>query len=494
MKKLSKSFICVLLAASLLFSFNAYADVSGAAESDEFTRICSSVNGDTENSVGISWCTTAADSSDVSVVSADAYSVGGFDKQVIYSGECKEFKGYYIHHVTVDKLSAGTSYYYRVGNASKSNWSRVCSFKTNAGFDSSFSFLVTADVQASSDENFERASKVMKAGLKVLPDPAFTVSLGDYVNDCTNDEWNWYFDRFSFANDAILHVPVAGNHDGNLKWNWFKNMFNVGEAEGSATTTGCYYSFDYGNAHIAVLNTNDMYPMSAQQLNWLRNDMNTSSADWKIIFMHRASYSAGKNIDKPDTIIMRKLLLPVIDELDIDLVMAGHDHMYFRTYQVKNDKVCDTKYVEELYDGEMTKFALNPEGTVHILPSTTGTKRYSVNKSAFGPILGCGEVVSDTKAYGVFSTVKIDKDKLVFKAYGYDDQAEDENTESVLIDEYAIKKDIGKNKPDPNYKVLPTNPLICLPVNIFNFVRLFTYYLVVLFVKIVPTAIKNKQF
>ena len=40
--------------------------------------------------------------------------------------------------------------------------------------------------------------------------------------------------------------------------------------------------------------------------------MNSSDAQWKIILMHRACYSAGKNINKPDTVIMRKRLLPII--------------------------------------------------------------------------------------------------------------------------------------------------------------------------------------
>ena len=34
---------------------------------------------------------------------------------------------------------------------------------------------------------------------------------------------------------------------------------------------------------------------------------------------------------------MRNDLLPIIDKLDIDLVLSGHDHMYMRTKQVENE-------------------------------------------------------------------------------------------------------------------------------------------------------------
>ncbi len=283
-------------------------------------------------------------------------------------------------------------------------------------------------------------------------------------------------------------APVAGNHDGNLKWNWFNNMFNLNAAENSSTTTGVYYSFDYGNAHIAVLNSNDMYPMSQQQINWLKNDMNKSDADWKMVLMHRASYSAGKNINKPDTIIMRNVLVPLMDELNIDLVLAGHDHMYMRTYQVKGDAVVqDVEYTTEYYDGEETTFAVNPEGTVNILPATAGTKRYAVNENAIDPISKCAAVSFSTRDLGgCYSTIKIDNDKLIFKAYILND----ETGEVEQVDKYAIKKTVGQNTVDPNYEELPTDLLSNLSTNIGNFISQF-YKMIVTYFTLLPQLFKK---
>ena len=229
-------------------------------------------------------------------------------------------------------------------------------------------------------------------------------------------------------------------------------MFNIGAAENSMTTTGCYYSFDWGDANFAVLNTNDMYPMSAAQINWLKNDMNASNAQWKIVLMHRALYSAGKNINKPDTVIMRNLLLPVIDELGIDVVFAGHDHMYMRTETVKGEKVQDVQTVTEIWNGESTTFAVNPDGTTHILPSTAGTKRYGVNEEAMPPILESAALARDTKDGGVFATVSLDSNHFVYKAYMVDD----ETGEKSLIDTYAIKK-TDRESINEDYVDLPTD-------------------------------------
>ena len=274
-----------------------------------------------------------------------------------------------------------------------------------------------------------------------MPDAEFTVNLGDYVNDNTNDEWDWYFSNFAFANDILTQVPVAGNHDGNItnkfNTNCFKNTFCLDQSK-NESIEGVYYSFDYGNAHFAVLNTNDMYPMSQAQRNWLINDMSASDAQWKIILAHRSFYSAGKNINKPDTIVMRNVLLPIIDQLDIDMVYAGHDHMYLRTNQVKGDALVEgTTYVDEIYNGEKVTFAVNPEGTVYTLPSTAGTKRYAVNEDAIPPVLDVAAVAETTRDRGgCFCTTEINGGKLIYKAYIVDDETQ----EISLIDSYAIMK------------------------------------------------------
>ena len=192
--------------------------------------------------------------------------------------------------------------------------------------------------------------------------------------------------------------------------------------------------------------------MSASQIIWLKNDMNASDAQWKIVLMHRALYSAGKNINKPDTVIMRNLLLPVIDELGIDVVFAGHDHMYMRTEPVKGEKVQVASTVTEYWNGESTTFALNPDGTTHILPSTAGTKRYGVNEDAMPPILESSAIARDTKDGGVFATVSLDSNHFVYKAYMVDD----ETGEKSLIDTYAIKK-TDRESVNVDYEELPTD-------------------------------------
>ncbi len=442
MKKSIVKVISLFLVLCMVFPVMAVASAGS-----EVTRVSVTVNGDTSTSRGFCWYTDEKAESDlqIAVVGAD------LESSPVISGKQYKSMDKYVHKVTATTLKPNTKYQYRVGDSVTDTWSNIGYFTTSSKSVDEANFIVIADVQASNEENFKKASLVMKSAVETMPNYEFAVNLGDFVNDCTNEEWDNYFKHFEFSNMNTTLVPVAGNHEGNLQWFKFNNMFNIGEVEGSANITGNYYSFDWGDAHFAVLNTNDMYPMSASQLNWLKNDMNASNAQWKIVLMHRALYSAGKNINKPDTIIMRNLLLPVIDELGIDVVFAGHDHMYFRSETVKDEKIQAVQTVTEVWNGEEMTFALNPDGTTHILPSTAGTKRYSVNEDAMPPILESAALCRDTKAGGVFATVSLDEKHFVYKAYMVDD----ETGEKTLIDSYAIKKTVSDTA-NENYEELPT--------------------------------------
>lgn len=493
MKKISKKILAVVLCLTFVFGVSSMA-TSAEGTTDVIKRVSCTFNGDSQTSRGFCWYTLEYSDADVQIVKTAEFN-GSFAGADTYSSDNVYIhRDQYCHKVTVSDLEPGTSYTYRVGDKNQDLWSDAGTFVTDDG-DDSFSFISIADVQASSDENFAQAANTIKGAMATLPGSEFTVNLGDFVNDCTNEEWDWYFKNFAVSNMATTLAPAAGNHDGNitnkLNINVFNSMFNLANEDTESNVNwvnGVYYSFDYGNAHFAVLNTNDMYPMSQSQRNWLVNDMTASDADWKFVIMHRALYSQGKNINKPDTIIMRNVLIELFDELDIDLVYAGHDHVYYRSVPVKGDKVVeDVTYVTESYKGEEITFANNPDGTVHILPSTAGTKRYGINEDAIDPIgEACAFHLSTRDMGGCFMTTVVDGDKVIIKSYLVDDETQ----EITLIDQYAIKKDLSQ-KTELEPTDLPTDNVTNVVPYISNIVTeiigmLYSYIAVLL-----PQAIKG---
>jgi len=495
MKNISKRLLAVVLCLSLVFGASAMT-TSAADTEDSVKRVSCTFNGDSQTSRGFCWYTLTKTKSDVQVVKASDFD-GTFANAKTFSADnAYKFRKQYCHKMVADGLEAGAEYKYRVGDASLDMWSDVGTFVTDDG-DNTFSYITIADVQASSDGNFAQASETLKGAMKTCPDSEFTVNLGDFVNDDTNDEWDWYFDNFAFSNMNTTLAPIAGNHDGNitnkLNINVFNSTFNLSNPNTDSKTNwvnGVYYSYDYGNAHFAVLNTNDMYPMTQSQRNWLINDMKSSDADWKIVFMHRACYSEGKNINKPDTIIMRDVLLPLFDELDIDMVCAGHDHVYYRSMQVEGDKAVENvTYVTENYNGEEVTFAYNPDGAVHILPSTAGTKRYTVHDAIYPIPDTCAFRLSTRDMGGCFTTTTIDGDKLIVKAYLVDDETQ----EITQIDQYAIKKDLGQNTAEESN--LATDNASNVTNYVANFaealVNMLFKYLFVLLPQAIGNAVKD---
>ena len=477
---LRKSFAAVL---AIVMLFSCFAVSTSAEETTGYDpiRINVTMYGDTQTQRGFTWYTEKPSDATVQIVDALDYVVSGFKSALTFTGSVSVFQDYYCHKVVATGLEPGTEYKYRVGSVDNDVWSVVGTFVTDDG-DDSFSFIALADVQASSYENFYQASLVMDAAMEFTPDAEFVINLGDFVNDCTNEEWNWYGEAFENANTNLTLVPVAGNHEGNItnKLNvaWFNNMFNLLPGEGDLNgVNGTYYSFDYGDVHFTVLNSNDMYPMTDAQRNWIYNDITNSDAFWKVLLLHRAPYSAGKNINKPDTLAMRDTIIEIVDETGVDMVLSGHDHMYFRTKQVAGDEVCeDTVYVTEKFNGVDTTFAVDPDGAVYILPSTAGTKRYGVNDGALGAVMNAADVYYTTRsekdedgnetnpyAGGCFSNVEVCGDKLIYKAYVVDDDTQ----QVTLIDEYAIMK--TEEAESGEATDLPTGAIDTLDGSVLNF-------------------------
>ena len=430
MKKSIFKVLSIVLCFALLFGG---AVSTSAEEAAGITRVTCVVYGDGATGRGFTWYTTAeADCS----IELYAYGIKAADATVTY--DCGEWEGNYMHKAYVTGLTAGTMYTYTIkaGNDSVNGV-----FTTDNG-DDIVNFIVGGDVQASDLEAFQVGQKVVEKAYEVFPVAEFYATLGDYTNDSTNEEWDLYAQAFDGVNTLTTHVPVTGNHDSNS--GWFNAMFALDTTESVQTNNGVNYSFDYGNVHIAVVNTNDLVAISNAQLTWLRNDMNSTDADWKLVFMHKSPYSLGKDIKWPDACYLQESLAAVCDETNVDLVMSGHDHMYVRTKPLNDNKVVSQE-----------------DGTTYILAGAKGAKRYEFRKfildnyfsqdilataiaQANGEYFADGNLDNLDESYigGIFNTVSVVGGVLALKSY----VVNDETQEIKQIDELTIVKPQGENK------------------------------------------------
>ena len=111
------------------------------------------------------------------------------------------------------------------------------------------------------------------------------------------------------------------------------------EIGGTPSGTESYFSFDYGNTHFIVLDS-EQAPTSPStpMLTWLTADLAAAVLDdptWIIAIWHRPPYTRGlfHNSDtETNEINMRQYVLPILDSYGVDLVLNGHSHNYERSY------------------------------------------------------------------------------------------------------------------------------------------------------------------
>jgi len=111
-----------------------------------------------------------------------------------------------------------------------------------------------------------------------------------------------------------------------------------GEAGGLASGSESFYSFDHGNIHFIALNSHDLdrSPEGAMA-RWLKSDLKQTrekgQTRWLIAFWHHPPYSLGthnSDTEKP-LVEMRRYIMPILEAHGIDLVLAGHSHIYERS-------------------------------------------------------------------------------------------------------------------------------------------------------------------
>ena len=92
-----------------------------------------------------------------------------------------------------------------------------------------------------------------------------------------------------------------------------------------------YFEFVWGDVHFFAVDSDSDEPAGAtptsDQAEWLEERMTASSATWKIVYFHHASYSSSANHGSTT-----RMQWPFAD-WGADAVVTGHDHTYERIHQ-----------------------------------------------------------------------------------------------------------------------------------------------------------------
>lgn len=449
--------LCVILTiivgvVAALIIYNVTSEKNLAEAKNKPFNITVSAGGDVSGSVDITWTTTASSRGsyvqyiekqnpdeakpDFDIVKSTLYEGYMEETDLMFPVSGQEYETYpemsasnmVIHRCFITGLEADTSYWYRVGDRNSGLWSDVYTFTTayssSEMSEDGFDFLLYADSQGFLFSEMEVWQKVIEESCKKYPDVDFMVHMGDFV-ETANNALLWQY-ALNLAPDEIRNntlFPVVGNKD----LNYVTKYFTVG-AESDGYIYNGWYSFDYEGVHFTVINTGDETDITKQQIKWIKKDLAAAGdAMWKVVLIHKAPYSDGNHADDSDIVYLREELMPLFEQYEVDVVIQGHDHFYFRSEPVENGAV--TEYTK-LDNNVMT----DVKSPVYFINGSAGIKQYD---KTFRDMTGeIHTAYRELLLSASFSHCKVTQTSITFETYTVNRYTGEMN----LVESWGIQK------------------------------------------------------
>ena len=335
-----------------------------------------------------------------------------------------------VYRATLSGLAPGATFAYRVLRGGKAAFAAEGRSRKPAGRPQRF--VVFGDCAAGTAEQRAVAFRAFRAA------PDYVVIPGDivYYQGRVDEYRKRYFPVYN-ADHAepgagaplIRSVPflaIPGNHDtinsdldrcrGGLAFFPYwdqplngpalavggKNAVNLRGAEsarrafldaaGPAFPRMANFSFDYGDAHWTMLDSNPYVDWSAPALRaWLERDLAAArSATWRFVVAHHAPFHSSKAHADDQRL---RLLAPVFEAGGVDLVIAGHVHNYQRTYPLRfapgpdaSAKLVENKgrvggrwSIDRAFDG---RTVTRPDGIIYLVTGAGGARLYDTDRFA----------------------------------------------------------------------------------------------------------------
>jgi len=304
-------------------------------------------------SVVISWYTESETSEPKVIYSKDSLLADNLTE----TATVNNVDGTYIYNAYLPNLEANTTYFYQV-------YSNASIFRDNLNFTTApnrttnnLKFLLFGDSRTQREQRSELVKKVMEN----FSDIDFFIHTGDIVEDGTiQSQWDAYFDDIELLSQKILGYFIEGNHE-RLNGNMYENI-----PLPSNGINSFYYSFNIGPVNFIGLNTERDRTV---QTSWLEAELQKAEQDndtlWKCVYMHQPIFNSRSNRDDLTDLISD--WCPLFEQYNVDLIFAGHNHYYERSYPMDHLKAFDdsSSYVFE-----------NPSNPMYIITGGAGAPLY----------------------------------------------------------------------------------------------------------------------
>ncbi len=280
-----------------------------------------------------------------------------------------------------------------------------------------YNFAAAGDWGCSSNTNAVENGIAAKRPERVL-------ALGDYSYQSTATCWL----NIIRPTDSITKIAI-GNHEDDDNEDYQKYISHFG-------LTNPYYSFNYNNVHVLVMDTDrTSFSSGSSQFNFVQSDLKAASLnpsiDWIIVTFHKPIYTSPNSCSSCDpSSTFRNIYQVIFDQYDVDLVLQGHVHNYQRTFPLKYNPNSPSSPIKT---SSSTNTYDDPEGEIYVIVGTGGVNFHSLSgKSSF-------VVSQQDKRFGYMDIV-FSNDRTTLQAKYYLDSG-------TVSDQFTIKKTITNSLP-----------------------------------------------
>lgn len=252
------------------------------------------------------------------------------------------------------------------------------------------------------DKNFwpvYNANTATESGVPLLRSVPMVTVPGNHDTD--NRDLNKYPDGLSyfFFFDQPLNGPlgVEGGPIVPALTGSDENRKHFLEAAGAAYPRMANYSFNYGNTHWTVLDSNPYVDWTDKDLNdWVAKDLaDAKDATWRFVTFHHPGFNSSNEHYEQQHM---RLLSPIFEAGKVDMVFNGHLHNYQRSFPMtfqpikkgtlliggKDGKTVRGRVVngkwtlDKTFDGQTHT---HPKGIIYLVTGAGGKELYNVEQN-----------------------------------------------------------------------------------------------------------------
>ena len=238
-----------------------------------------------------------------------------------------------IYVYTLKSLIPSKKYFYKIITKNNTKYSGSF-YAAKDNKNENINFYVFGDTRTNTNVQDKLTGSMLKHMKASEGFQTFSLHTGDWVTT-GNCEKTWdkeYFNQ-KYKNNISLYstIPIMGtrgNHElygcGKQKENIFLKYFPYPYIEDDKT----YYSFNYGQVQIFVLDQYSDFNEDAEQYKWLIKSLTNSTYKWKFILLHAPGWSAGRHENEKAQIFVQEYIQKLAEKYRVQMIFAGHNHFY----------------------------------------------------------------------------------------------------------------------------------------------------------------------